>query len=417
MLSQLYIMDNQGINKKRLFIASSLGLVVTAPTFAIRANLLETLGAAFSLSPSEVGEVAAAAFWGFTIAMFVGGPLCDKIGLAAIYRCAFWSHLLGILATIMAQGYYSLFFSTLLVGFANGFIESASYTLVSSLYPMDKARRINDWHIWFPAGIVIGGLMAYFLSAWGLGWQVQMAVMIPPTLVYGYLFNKQHFPKSERVSLGISDGEMVRECLRPLFVIMVCLMLLTSATELGTNQWIAALLANVGIPAILLLVFINGLMTVGRMYASTVLKWLPTTGLLFFSALFSCAGLLWLGSAQGWWAFVAAGVFAVGICYFWPTMIGFVSENMPRTGPLGLSIMGGAGLMSTAIVLPLFGKLYESRLQEAQSQAPHAAEPRTWQLIAGADTLQTVSVLPAILIVAFGLLHIYNKKNKKKKHG
>jgi len=317
---------------------------------------------------------------------------------------------------LFAQGFYSLFISTLLVGFANGFIESASYTLVSSLYPQNKAKRINDWHIWFPAGIVIGGLVGYVLTSLGMGWRIQMLVMIPPTLVYGWMFYKQRFPVSERISMGISDREMARECLKPLFLAMVCMMLLTAATELGTNQWIVALLANVGVPAILLLVFINGLMTLGRMYASTVLRWLPTTGLLLYSAVLACLGLLWLGSAQGWQAFLAAGLFALGICYFWPTMVGFVSENLPRTGPMGLSIMGGAGLMSTAIVLPLFGTLYEHKLTEAQQIASQTQTAEALHLAAGAATLQTAAILPGVLIVGFALLHGYqrNRKNKTK---
>ncbi|HRP58647.1 MAG TPA: MFS transporter, partial [Agriterribacter sp.] len=65
------------INKRRLFNACSLALVVTALTFAIRANLMGPLGEAFGLTPKAIGEIASAAFWGFTAAMLVGGLLCD----------------------------------------------------------------------------------------------------------------------------------------------------------------------------------------------------------------------------------------------------------------------------------------------------------------------------------------------------
>ncbi|RQP09900.1 MAG: MFS transporter, partial [Parapedobacter sp.] len=100
-------------------------------------------------------------------------------------------------------------------------------------------------------------------------------------------------------------------------------------------------------------------------------------------------------------AFAAAGVFAIGICFFWPTMIGFIAENLYRTGPLGLSIMGGTGLMSTALVLPIMGSIYADQLAIAENQ-----------MQAGASTLQLVAILPAILIVCFGFLYIYMKKKK-----
>ncbi len=392
---------NIELNKQRLYNAACLSLVVTAMTFSIRAGLLGTIGNEFNLNPTAVGQIAAAAFWGFTIAMFIGGPLCDFLGLGRMYLFAFCAHFFGIILTIFSSSYWPLFFSTLLVGIGNGLIESASYTMVSSMYPSQKTKKINDWHIWFPGGIVIGGVLAWLFSLAAVDWKIQMAVMIIPTIIYGVMFYKQSFPKSERVTLGISNAQMIKACFHPLFILMVFCMLLTAATELGTNQWIAELLSGLGIPSILLLVFINGIMAVGRANAGLVLRFFSSAGLLLASAVLSFAGLLWLGHAQGYTAFAAAGVFAIGICFFWPTMIGFIAENLYRTGPLGLSIMGGTGLMSTALVLPIMGSIYADQLAIAENQ-----------MQAGASTLQLVAILPAILIVCFGFLYIYMKKKK-----
>ncbi len=407
------------LNRTRLFNAASVALVVTAMTFAIRANLMGTLGMEFNLSPAQMGEIASAAFWGFTLAMFLGGYLCDVIGMGRMFLIAFFGHLLGILLTIFAVGYWSLFISTLLIGLGNGFVESASYAMVSSMYTDSKAKKINDWHIWFPGGIVLGGVMAYLLSLFGAGWKIQMATMFIPLVAYGAMFFRQVFPVSERVSMGVSNSQMVRECFRPLFLFMLFCMILTAATELGTNQWIVELLSTVGVPSILLLVFINGIMAIGRYNAGNVLKIINSTGLLFYSALFSFIGLIWLGYAQGYMAFAAAGIFAIGICFFWPTMIGFVSERLPRTGPLGLSLMGGVGLLSTALVLPYMGVAYENNLANAmpdgwdltslRSAIPGTAAAEIWEntkFIAGANTLKFVSILPGILIIAFGFLHL-----------
>ncbi len=116
---------NIELNKKRLYNAACLSLVVTAMTFSIRAGLLGTIGNEFNLNPTAVGQIAAAAFWGFTIAMFIGGPLCDLLGLGRMYLFAFCAHFFGIILTIFSSSYWPLFFSTLLVGIGNGFIESA----------------------------------------------------------------------------------------------------------------------------------------------------------------------------------------------------------------------------------------------------------------------------------------------------
>jgi MFS family permease len=89
---------------------------------------------------------------------------------------------------------------------------------------------------------------------------------------------------------------------------------------------------------------------------------------------------------------LSAAVFAVGVCYFWPTMIGVASEYVPKSGALGMSILGGAGFVATSMILPIMGKSIET------------AGPQV--------TLRNMSVLPVILIIAFALLYFY-LKNKK----
>lgn len=414
----------QNIHKRRLFIASCIALIVTAMSFAIRANIMTDLGDAFGLNAKQVGEVTAAAFWGFTLSMFIGGPLCDFIGLRNLFLIAFFSHVIGIFWTVFSTGYGSLFLSTLLIGIGNGLVESASYSLVSSMYTGEKIKKINDWHIWFPAGIVIGGLVGYFLALFQFGWKAQVLTMAPVALVYGLLFAGQTFPKSERITLGITNKEMIKACFNPLFLFMVFCMLLTSSIELGTNQWIVALLSSVGVPSILLLVFIYGLMALGRSNAGFLLKRISTTGLLVFSSVFSLAGLLWLSVSEGYSSFAAAGVFAIGICFFWPTMIGFVSENLPKTGPLGLSIMGGVGMLSVSLIMPYLGQIYDYQLHHAlaghsldalKSAATGSGEALLWdqvQYFAGAHTLRMVAILPAILLIAFTALHFRRKQRQ-----
>jgi MFS family permease len=403
-------MENQ-LNTKRLFLASRIALVATAMTFAVRANLIGTLGKEFSILPTDIGIVFGTAFWGFTLSMIAGGFLCDFFGMKRLLQIAFIAHIAGIVLTMAASGFWSLFISTLLVGIANGMVEAACNPLVATLYPDKKTEKLNQFHVWFPGGIVIGGLAAYGLNELKVGWEGQVATILVPVLVYGILFFDQSFPVTERVSKGISTTKMLEECKRPLFIFMVICMLFTASTELGTNQWIAELLGNVGVPSILLLVFINGLMAIGRTFAGEIEHRLSSSGMLLFSAVFSAIGLVLLAHTSGYWSFAAAAVFALGICFFWPTMLGFVSENLPDTGALGLSIMGGAGMLSVSFILPVFGKLYNV---QTQLHLPEGSTDLTVlknaQLAGGAATLQYIAILPALLVLAFAGLYLKRKK-------
>src|SRR5205823_6073352 len=120
----------------------------------------------------------------------------------------FFSHLAGTLLTIATgmlglrgdMPFYLLTFSTFLVGCGNGFVEIGINPLAATLYPTEKTHMLNILHAWWPGGLIIGGLLSLginqFLglkvtgeglsaSATMFGWQIKMALILIPTIIYG----------------------------------------------------------------------------------------------------------------------------------------------------------------------------------------------------------------------------------------
>jgi len=131
------------LQKKQLFVASCLALLVTSLSFGIRAGILGRLGVQFELNTQQLGTIAATAFWGFPLAIVVGGMVVDAIGMKKLLVAAFVFHLVGIVLTIFATGYWSLFISTLLIGIANGTVEAACNPLVATIYSDNKTTKLN----------------------------------------------------------------------------------------------------------------------------------------------------------------------------------------------------------------------------------------------------------------------------------
>jgi len=402
----------QAVNKNQLFLASRIALIVTAITFAYRAALEGTWGTEFNLTKEQLGWIFSPAFWGFTLAMIFGGPLCDILGMKKLVGLAFIGHVAGIVTYLLAKDATMLFVGTVFIGVGNGMVEAACNPLVVSLYPENKTTMLNKFHVWFPGGIVIGGIISYlFLEQFHLDWRIMVALLILPALIYGWMFLKLEFPKTERVTKGISTKEMFLSCLNPLYIIMIICMFMTAATELGTNSWIVALLQGAGISGILILVLINGIMAVGRSFAGTMVHKFNPNGMLIFSSFFAAIGLFLLSKTSGYAAVGSAVVFAVGICFFWPTMLGFVSENLPKTGALGLSLMGGAGMFSVSLVLPVMGKWFDKAKDAAVAAGTDVAKA---EAVAGSDTLLKVALLPAILLVIFTIIYFVRKSQSSK---
>jgi MFS family permease len=414
------------INRNKLFVASCLSLLVTSLSFGIRAGILGTLGTQFNLGASELASIAATAFWGFPLAVVIGGMVVDSIGMKKLLVIAFLFHLAGIILTIFAGGFWTLFLSTLLIGIANGTVEAACNPLVATLYPDNKTTKLNHFHLWFPGGIFIGTLIVFLFEKLGIGWQIQVGMMLIPTVIYGYLFSKLDFPVTERVASGVSTGEMYKSVLSPLFIFMFICMFGTAITELFTGQWVGVLLGNVSDNPILILTITTGVMVVGRGLAEPIVHRFSPQGVLLMSAIMAAIGIYMMSTVTGSSLYFAALIFGIGVCYFWPTMLGFVAENIPKSGALGLNLMGGAGMFAVSIYTLIMGGFYDRLIAKqlpadasmeayrtAAAGSSEAGQYAAAQLTAGPDVLRATAVIPVLLIVAFAGLVFYMKNRKK----
>ncbi|SDM11864.1 Fucose permease [Catalinimonas alkaloidigena] len=392
------------INRERLFIASCFALITTSMAFGIRAGVLTQLGEAFNLPDTQLGYINQMAFLGFPIAMIIGGPLYNVIGPKRIVWVAFFTHLLGLIMTIFATGFWTLFISTFFVGFGNGTVEAACNPMIADMYDEGKTAKLNRFHMWFPGGIVIGALVSEFMTGAGLGWQLQMAIILLPTIAYGFLFFNQAFPESKAEG-ALSSGDNLKAMATPLYLFIAACMCLTAISEFGPQQWIERLLGSSGgAPPMVILALVTGLMATGRYFAGPIVHRINPTGVLLASAVVAAIGIFMMSIATGALVYVAAILFALGVCYFWPTMIGFVAEYIPRAGAFGMSIIGGIGMFSTSIFQPIIGGWIDSHRSDALAQG---LSPEAAQLAAGQATLANMAIFPCILIVAFAGLFFF----------
>ena len=385
-------------NRRSLFIASCASLLVTSLSFGIRAGILNDLGVEFELSGSELSRIAATAFWGFPVSMIIGGALVDKVGMKNLMRLAYIGHFAGILLTIFAGGFWSLWISTLFIGLANGMVEAVCNPLVASIYPEEKTTKLNQFHLWFPGGIVIGSLVAFSFGKLGLSWQMMMAVMLLPTIWYALQMERMEFPVTERVANKVSDSEMYKALLNPLYIIVTIAMLGTATSELFINQYVDVLLKSVSDNAILILLITSGVMTFGRGIAAPVVERFSTTGMLLFSAVFTTIGLYMMGTMDGSMLFVSAFVFGIGVTYFWPTMIGFVATYLPSTGALGMAVIGAAGMFAVSIYMQFMGGFYDELMVGLS------------EVEAGRKVIMTTLYIPVALIAIFAGIHLFIRR-------
>lgn len=400
---------NADVNTNRLFYGSCFALITTAFSFSLRAGVLPQLQEAFGLTGAQLGTINMMWFLGFPLAMIIGGLIYHTIGPKKIMQFAFIAHTLGIVLTIYSGGYVGLLISTFLIGIGNGCTEAACNPMIADSATGNKMNILmNRFHMWFPGGIVIGSLISTLMTSMELGWQAQIWIIMVPTIIYAYLFFGQKFPKPRVPEAATLSGNL-KGMATPLFIFIGFIMALTAITEFVPGQWVRLILDKSGADGMLILALMTGIMAVGRYFGGNFVNKFDQTGVLLGSAVLATIGMFLLSTQTGTMVYVAAAVFGMGLCYFWPNMIGFVAQKIPKSGALGMSVVGAIGMFMTANMQPIFGGWIDNARETATSMG---LTGDALEMAAGQETLKTMISFPAVLIVLFTILYFW-MKNKK----
>ena len=409
------------VDPRRLFWIGVLGLFTAAMNTSLRAGVAARIKDQWlaDIDPVHAGEMTGAAlgasFLGFSLTLFIASPFLDVIGmrrmLAGAAVCLIGGTLLVTNAGSLGEGmflFHLVWLGMMLCGIGWGAVEATINPMTTALYPDDKTTRLNMLHAWWPAGLIVGGLASALLG--NLDWRILLGLSMVPALIFGVLAAGAHFPPTERAASGVSMRDMFLEILRrPSFLVWFGAMFLTAASELAPGQWVdVALSHRVGMRGILLLVYVSGMMFILRHFAGVLAHRLSNVGLLWGSSLLAGIGLILLSRADSpAAAILAATVWGFGVCFMWPTMMASVAERYPRGGAFMIGLMGTAGALSSYLVLPRLGEVYDAAKIELAGGADQLAQLAGEALLriedqAASHSFEILTFLPAVLLVVFG---------------
>ncbi|NBB80027.1 MAG: MFS transporter [Verrucomicrobia bacterium] len=366
--------------RSRLFAGICLALIPTGASFGLIANVMTQLKTEFLLTNAQVGTIAGAAIWGMAISLLVIGPMLEKIGMKVATWLAFIGHLAGLSFMISAAffgatpevGFWLLMFGAILLAGGNGMIEVAGNPLTAALYPKQKTHKLNIFHAFFPLAILVAGVVGFGLSktaglADGLffHWTFQLAIIYVPIIIYGLLVLPLKFPKTENAEAGLPVKEMFRYTLTsPFMYAFLLAMAIAIGLELGVTRWIAPIFGAIGMPGALMMSWIALVMMLLRFFSGSTVGRFSPVGLLALCSIFMSLGLFLFANAGGSLAgFIAATLFGIGVAFNFPTIVGLVSERLPKTGSLGIVLTAGFGLLAAgAVGTPGIGAVADRQL-------------------------------------------------------
>lgn len=375
--------NNSGaVNPRRLFIGMCLAIIPTGASFVFVSNIFQQLKTEFILTNAQVGYIGGAVLWGMALSLLLVGPFLEKIGLKKATVGAFFGHLIGTTLFLAAfpfagdpNAFWILLLGAIGLGIGNGLIEVAGNPLIPALYPDNRTIKLNHFHAFFPGGMVLGGLAGWVMVQIGsvgtiqIGhWTWQIAVIYIPVLIYGAVLLPAKFPKTETSEAGIPVRELFRYTFtNPLVLGLALLMMLTLSFELGPMRWIPEVLQAAGVHGILVLVWISGLMMLMRLFAKPFVERLAPTGMLVVASFLTGIGLIMFSYIESGLLplLIAATIFAAGVAFYFPNMVGLMSERFPKAGSLGIVLMIGIGQAASGTLNGVMGEIADRYLPDA----------------------------------------------------
>ena len=427
-------MNQQADNRRAIYWICVLALFIAAMANAVRAGAAGAMKTALldPIDPQHSGEligvVLGNSFLGFALSLLVISPLLDRFGAKRVILFAAACFIVGPALVLAAAGTGSsvvlmLNIAMVIWGFGWGATEASINPVIATLYADDKTGKLNALHAWWPAGLIVGGLLSVlFFKSLDLPWETLVGLCIVPGVALAIWAARHSFPQTESTVQGVPFGEMMAEPFkRPGFWVFFAIMFLTASSELAPGAWVDVTLSQtVGMPGILVLVYVSAIMFVMRHFAGALDQKFSDMGLLLMCTVPAAIGLYLLSVANSpFTALVAATVWAFGVCFMWPTMLAAVSRRYPRSGPWGIGLIGFAGALAIYFVLPELGKVYDqAKLAKAGGEAAFAAMPEgsaeLQQVLAYAaeQSFQTIAVIPIVLFFIFGAVWLVERKRK-----
>jgi len=297
-----------------------------------------------------------------------------------------------------------------LFALGNGTCEAVINPLTATLFPKNKTHYLNILHAGWPLGLIIGSLIGVVIEnvSTPIPWEYKLGVFLVPVLAYGVLMFNRPFPNSEAKTAGVSMRSMMGTvgllgfAVAALFLglalpnllnalgikdvpqwvgfgaagviwlaytmyskfavgsvllaVLYILHALVGYVELGTDSWIGLISGRVlesktlGLVAF---IWTNLVMFGLRFTAGPIVHKTNPLGLLIFSSILGIIGLYLMGLpfVNTVWLWIAAvTIYGIGKAFYWPTLLGVISERFPKGGALALGLSGGIGMLSAGLI-------------------------------------------------------------------
>lgn len=343
------------MDDRRLLITSgafvSMSFIGMSRTFL--GTALPAIRSSFELTILQAGTLTALLQLGFSISVFIGGPISDVFKKNSILMLG--CLLMGI--NLILFGFSEWFWLNLIgivfIGIGGGLIESSSNPLVIQLFPGKEAMVIQLHHFCFALGSLAGPLIMGAVLAKAIPWQwAYMGFGLFALSIFLFmLFQKASTPQKK----GGFDIKLTRRLMtEKTFLSLFFIAFFISGIQNGISFWMVTFLKEtreipIALASTSLFLFF-ACVAMGRLFSSYLLTRFHETA--FLLSLFSLLSISLLIAiyAPGKWTIPFFALCGLALSGIFPSLLGMTGRIYSKIPGTAMGILAtGSGLGSAVI--------------------------------------------------------------------
>ena len=314
---------------------------------------LPAIRSSFELTILQAGTLTALLQLGFSIAVFIGGPISDvfKKNSILMLGCLFMG--INLILFGFSEWFWLNLIAIVFIGIGGGLIEASSNPLVIQLFPGKEAMVIQLHHFCFALGSLAGPLIMGTVLAKVIPWQwAYMGFGLLALSIFLFiLFQKASTPQ-KKVGFNIKlTGRLMME---KTFLSLFFVAFFISGIQIGISFWMVTFLKEtreipIALASTSLFLFF-ACVAIGRLFSSYLLTRFHET--VFLLSLFSLLAVSLLSAiyAPGKWAIPFFALCGLALSGIFPSLLGMTGRIYSKIPGAAMGILAtGSGLGSAVI--------------------------------------------------------------------
>ncbi|HEX2954760.1 MAG TPA: MFS transporter [Bacillota bacterium] len=346
---------------KRLVLSQYLSFISIGFISSITGPLLPAIRREIPMTYGEAGLLLAGLCLGMVITIPVIGYLSDRYGKKPLLIAGGFLLACGLLGSMVAWSFLSIFFCSMIVGIGFGGFEVGINASCSSMNASNKGNAMSLLHFFYGIGAIVGPLLSTLCLRVFHHWRIVFGLAFFLPILVIFALRPVEIPKESPDKTGPNNFSY-----RDAFLwVCAAFILVYAGIEISIQGWIAdywqSIAGEIALPASIIASVFWIALTIGRLFSGRLADRIGLSRFLMMTS-FGSIGLTLVWSVQGSPPITLGAVFILGLSLagIFPTLMASATSHYPGRAGMVTAFISFFASLGGFFIPAAIGKITDS---------------------------------------------------------